>query len=137
MSDLDAHIVAALRRVYDPCSVAQQRPISIYDLGLVGSWRVDERGHATVRMRVTSPSCQMAAHFLAAAQAELVKVPGVRTASCEVDATELWTPSQITAEGKASLESQRAWSRARRPPRPVGGQPRNPSALLAFTGPGQ
>lgn len=134
MSPLDEQIRAALRRVQDPCSVAQQRPLSIYDLGLVCDWQVRE-GAVRIRMCVTSPSCQMAAHFLGAAEREVAAIPGVRSAEAYVDPSFFWTPSRISAEGQAELAAQRAWSRRRNPPVPVGGNPPDPAAVLAFSGP--
>jgi metal-sulfur cluster biosynthetic enzyme len=134
MSELDDLILAALRRVDDPCSVAQQRPLSIYDMGLVRDWEVTD-GEVTIRMCVTSPSCQMAAHFLAAAEREVECIPGVRKATAFVDADFFWTPDRLSREGAASLARQRAWSRRRRPPVPVGGNPADPARLLAFVGP--
>lgn len=134
MSDLDGPILAALRRVQDPCSVAQQRPMSIYDLGLVRDWKVDG-DEVTIRLCVTSPSCQMAAHFLIAAEREVEAIPGVRRAKAYVDPDFFWTPQDISSAGAEALAARRDWSRRRNPPRPVGGSPPDPTALLAFVGP--
>lgn len=136
MSEIDERIVAALRRVQDPCSVAQQRPLSIYDMGLVCDWEAED-GEVTIRMCVTSPSCQMAAHFLAAAKREVESIPGVRKATTFVDADVFWTPDRLSPEGAASLADQRAWSRRRRPAVPVGGNPADPANIVAFVGPDQ
>jgi metal-sulfur cluster biosynthetic enzyme len=132
--DLDREIVSALRRVLDPCSIGQHRPMSIYDLGLVRGWDVDPEGVATIHFCVTSPTCQMAAHFLEAAKREVETIPAIRQAHCFVDASVFWTPARMTSEGSRSLAAQRQRALANRPlPRPRGRV--DGAAIAAFVGP--
>ncbi len=108
----DAQIRAALGRVYDPCSLAANNPLSLIDMGLVREWRVDEHGDLEVRMCVTAPSCLMAPKFLGAAREELRKIEGIGEVSVEVDPTIMWTPELMTEAGKRADAMRHA--RARR-----------------------
>ena len=52
---LHDHIVAALRKVYDP-----EMPVNIYELGLIYDIAVDDAGRAAIRMTLTAPNCPVA-----------------------------------------------------------------------------
>jgi metal-sulfur cluster biosynthetic enzyme len=107
-TDLDTRIVEALRTVHDPCSIAQQVPISIYDMGLVRDWEFDAgSGALRVRMCVTSFMCMMSPHFTSAAKAELEKIEEIESAECYVDPTILWTDDLMTAEGAEGMKEKR------------------------------
>ena len=93
---LDAAVHAALAGVYDPCSVAAGRPLSLADMGLLlGA----EQDGATLRVRfaVTFAGCTMAPHFLAAAEAALRALPGVDSVEARVDTGFAWTPDRMAA----------------------------------------
>jgi metal-sulfur cluster biosynthetic enzyme len=81
--------------------------VSVYDLGLVRDWTLDDTGHLEVRMCVTAPLCLMARNFLDAARAELERLPGITSARCWVDPTVTWTPRDMSDEGAAGLRSRR------------------------------
>jgi metal-sulfur cluster biosynthetic enzyme len=115
---IDRQITAALRRVYDPCSVAQSLPVSIYDLGLVTDWTLDTNGHLDVRMCVTAPMCLMARSFLDAAKQELESLPEVTSARCYVDATTMWTPQDMSVDAVEFIRARRARSMRELPVRP-------------------
>ena len=84
-------IVAALRTVADPCSLAMGAPIDVWDLGLVQE--VEEAdGHVTVHLLLTDFSCSyfrdMRRHIIDA----LLAVPGVDTAEVTLSTDSLWSP---------------------------------------------
>jgi metal-sulfur cluster biosynthetic enzyme len=107
MSELDERIEETLHRVYDPCSLAAQNPISLVDMGLVREWTLDEAGHLDVRMCVTSACCTMSPHFVRASEAELAKLEGVTSVTVRVDAAVFWTPDLMSERGKEKLEERR------------------------------
>ena len=92
----DADVRAALAGVYDPCSVAAGRPLSLVDMGLLLDWRL-AAGTLSVRFAVTFAGCTMAPHFLRAAEAELAKLPGVERVRVSVDTGFAWTPELMPA----------------------------------------
>ncbi len=91
MDDLVGAISAALAGVYDPCSIAAGRPMSLVDMRLVTGWSLDD-GVLTVTFCVTFAGCTMAPHFTEAARVELAKLPGVRDVVTVVDTAHVWTP---------------------------------------------
>lgn len=117
-ASLDERIVAALRRVQDPCSVGQGNPVNVYDLGLVLDWTLDEAGHLEVRMCVTTGLCLMAPVFLGGATEQLEQLPEVTSVRCWVDPDHLWTPDQIRPEGAAAMRARRERSQREVPLRP-------------------
>ena len=93
---LNAAVRAALAGVFDPCSVAAGRPLSLVAMGLFLDARL-EGGTLHVRFAVTFAGCTMAPHFLHAAEAELAKLPGVARVTATVDPTHVWLPDPLTA----------------------------------------
>jgi metal-sulfur cluster biosynthetic enzyme len=97
---LDDDVRTALSCVYDPCSIAAGRPMSLIDMGLVTDWTFDD-GVLRVTFCVTFVGCTMAPHFVEAARAELAKVKGVRIVETHVDTEHVWMPpAPITMRGK-------------------------------------
>ena len=92
----DATVRTALAGVHDPCSVAAGRPLSLVDMGLLLSWRI-EAGTLHATFAVTFAGCTMAPHFLAAAEVELRKLPGVEHVIATVDTGFAWTPDLMPA----------------------------------------
>jgi metal-sulfur cluster biosynthetic enzyme len=90
----------ALARVYDPCSVAVNNPLSIVDMGLVRDWHLDDRGTVSVTMCVTGPGCMMFPKFIEAARRELVKLEFVHVVDIRIDVGVLWTEAMMTDRGR-------------------------------------
>lgn len=115
-------VMTALGRVYDPCSVACDSPLSIVEMGLVVDVRRDPDGRVTVVLCVTGPCCTMAPHLLRAAEAELARIPGVTSVRVELDPTVLWTTDRMKPPARAKRRRQgpspvqpRQWQRVRSP----------------------
>jgi metal-sulfur cluster biosynthetic enzyme len=88
---LDQRIEAALSLVYDPCSVAAGRPLSLVDMNLVTGWTFAD-GVLDITFCVTFAGCTMAPHFVEAAQAELEKIDGMHVVNTHIDTDHIWTP---------------------------------------------
>ncbi len=93
-TDLDRQIKSALGQVYDPCSIAAGRPISLVDMGLVTEWAFAD-GALSITFCVTFAGCTMAPHFVEAARVELSKIKGVREVITQVDTDYIWTPPAL------------------------------------------
>jgi metal-sulfur cluster biosynthetic enzyme len=128
-NDIDEAITQALDRVYDPCSVGINRPMSLREMGLIRGWDVDDDGRVTVRMCVTAPVCQMAPHMTEAVREELERIPGVASAQAHIDHHVLWTPEMMSPAGRDKLASQRA--AAERAAGPVPRRARRPKPAQA------
>lgn len=80
---LEADVIEALKRVYDP-----ELPVNIYDLGLIYGLDVQEDGRVDVRMTLTAPGCP-AAQFLPGQVEDAVRsVEGVTEAHVDL----VWEP---------------------------------------------
>jgi metal-sulfur cluster biosynthetic enzyme len=113
MSDdgLHTRIAGLLDTVIDPCSAAAGAPAGLVDMGLIRSLEVDERaGGAAVRVvvRVTHPSCFMAALFLAQVQNLLAELPEVAAVDATLDTAFDWTPADMSDGYRERLARHRA-----------------------------
>jgi metal-sulfur cluster biosynthetic enzyme len=104
-------VQAALGRVYDPCSLAANNPLSLIDMGLVREWTIDGEGHLMVRLCVTTPSCLMAPKLIDAARQELRKVAGIEQVTIDVDPSVFWTPELMSSRGKRTVRRRHQRSR--------------------------
>lgn len=89
----EADLLARLRRVTEPCSIAMRRPIDIVDMGLVERIDVDA-GHVRVELCLTDPAC---VHFRALQRYiadVLLEHGGVESVEVVQTVDELWTPDR-------------------------------------------
>ena len=91
---LDDDVTAALSGVYDPCSIAAGRPVSLLDMGLVTGWHV-AGDVLEITFCVTFAGCTMAPHFVEAARIELAKIAGIREVVTHIDTEHVWTPPAL------------------------------------------
>lgn len=105
---LDERIEAVLDAIHDPCSVAAGRPLSVRQMGLVRSWRLQD-GELTVIFAVTFPGCTMAPHFTEAARTALAALPGVARVVTRIDTDFVWTPEEMAAPRPAMRGTPQAW----------------------------
>ena len=82
-------------------------------MGLVRGWELDAAGHLEVRLRVTSPLCAMAGHFVGEAEERLRAIVGVQAVSVIVDSSLDWTPEEISPAGQQALARGRELARRR------------------------
>jgi metal-sulfur cluster biosynthetic enzyme len=76
-------------------------------MGLVRNIHVD--GHkVTLTFAVTFPGCTMAPHFMAAAEAALLKIPGIKSVSTVIDTDYVWTPADM-AQSPMMRGTPQAW----------------------------
>ena len=87
--------MAALSRVIDP-----EVDISIVDLGLVDSVRIDSSGSVSVLVALTTPECPLVSQLGGQAAKEVIAVPGVRRVEVRMDPTLPWDPSRLSPEAK-------------------------------------
>jgi metal-sulfur cluster biosynthetic enzyme len=90
-AEFEAQVKAAVNTVYDPCSVAAGRPVGLVDLGLLIDYSLTN--HCLhLRFRATFTGCTMAPHFMEAARAAVLSLPGVAIVTSELVSDALWTP---------------------------------------------
>lgn len=98
---------AALRRVYDPCSVAAGAPLDLVAMGLIRSCTLDRAGRAQVVMAVTSPACFLSENMAAGIREQVGAVEGVTGVDVEIDSDFRWTPDDLSSQAKALLHERR------------------------------
>lgn len=110
---MTAPALDALRRVYDPCSQAWSRPMSIYDLGLVRRVDVDQAGLASITISLTSPFCMAVATIMQATEQRVGELPGITGVHVEIDTETPWSQDLMTEHGRRWLATHRAGDRSR------------------------
>jgi metal-sulfur cluster biosynthetic enzyme len=91
-------IYAALRNVYDP-----ELGVNVIDLGLVYDMHVDEHGHVTIDMTLTTPGCPMHESLVEGVGAALQEIPGITSGEIRLLWDPPWEPSRMTDEGRRLL----------------------------------
>lgn len=100
-NDLDGHVWAQLRNVYDP-----EIPVNIVDLGLVYDCIIDDKDDkkvVTVKMTLTAPGCGMGPTIAADAQSRIMTVAGIDEANVELVWEPAWNQDMISEEGRMKL----------------------------------
>lgn len=87
----------ALSQVIDP-----ELGLDVVSLGLVYELHLAD-GVATVVMTLTTPGCPLHGSIRADVEGRLTAMPGVDVVDVQLVWDPAWTPSRITAEGRAQL----------------------------------
>ena len=91
-------IFEALRDVYDP-----ELGVNVVDLGLIYHVDVNEAGHVTIEMTLTTPGCPMHESIGEGVGRALQDVPGVTSCEIRLVWDPPWDPSCMTGEGRRML----------------------------------
>ena len=91
-------IYEALRNVYDP-----ELGVNVVDLGLIYDVDVNEEGHLTITMTLTTPGCPMHESIGEGVGVALQDVPGVTSGEIRLVWDPPWDPSRMTEEGRRML----------------------------------
>jgi FeS assembly SUF system protein len=92
------HIVAALKKVYDP-----EMPVNIYELGLIYGLTVDDAGACEIQMTLTAPNCPVAGSLPAEVERAARAVPGVTSVKLELTFDPPWTKARMSEAAKLAL----------------------------------
>jgi metal-sulfur cluster biosynthetic enzyme len=87
-------VLAALKRVREPCSIAMRAPIDICEMGLVDDVQI-AGGRVRVELVLTDPSC---AHFTSMRRYiadVLYELEGVDAVDVVLSTAKLWTPDRM------------------------------------------
>ena len=91
-------IYEALRDVYDP-----ELGVNVIDLGLVYDVDVNEDGHVSIDMTLTTPGCPMHESLAEGVGAALQEIPGITSGEIRLVWDPPWEPSRMTGEGRRIL----------------------------------
>ncbi len=91
-------IYETLRNVYDP-----ELGVNVMDLGLVCNVDVNEHGHVTIDMTLTTPGCPMHESLGEGVGAALQEIPGITSGEIRLVWDPPWEPLRLTDEGRRLL----------------------------------
>ena len=98
LQPLYAAVIAALKEVYDP-----ERPVNIYDLGLIYELTINKAREVSILMTFTAPNCPMADQVLNEVQQCVQDVPGVTKCAIELTFEPVWDRSMLSEEARVEL----------------------------------
>jgi FeS assembly SUF system protein len=91
-------IIESLRSVFDP-----EIPVNVYELGLIYEVRVEDDGHAYIRMTLTSPMCPVAELLPPEVEARARGVPGVTSVELELVWDPPWSLERMSEAARLEL----------------------------------
>lgn len=94
-----AAVEAALRGVHDP-----EIPVNIYDLGLIYSCQVDERGDCDLVMTLTAPACPVAGEMPQQVADAVAAVEGIGVVTVTLTWSPPWRPDMMSEDAKMALD---------------------------------
>ena len=95
---IHSQILESLRDVYDP-----ELGVNVIDLGLVYHVDVNEDGHVTISMTLTTPGCPMHESIAEGVGRALQGIPGVTSGEIRLVWNPPWDPARMTAQGRRML----------------------------------
>jgi metal-sulfur cluster biosynthetic enzyme len=90
-----------LDEIHDPCSVATSVPMGLVEMGLVESVTTPAPGHVHVRLRLTSPFCEMIAYMKGEALRKIGDLDGVTNVTVDHDLGLDWDHDMIAPQAQA------------------------------------
>ena len=91
-------IVTMLKTVYDP-----ERPVNIYDLGLIYKVDIDEEHNVRIDMTLTAPNCPAADFILEDVRQKIESIDGVKSVEVNLVFEPEWDRDMMTEEAKLEL----------------------------------
>lgn len=107
----EGEIRELLDEIKDPCSVAAAVPMGLNEMGLVERVTIAESGQVEIRLRLTSPVCEMIGYMRKEAIDKIGALPGVTGVSVSHDAGLDWDHDMIAPEAQARRQRRLAMLR--------------------------
>jgi FeS assembly SUF system protein len=95
---LEADIIDAIRRVYDP-----EIPVNVYDLGLIYRITINPDRTVSLLMTLTAPNCPAAGYLPSAVEQRVRAVEGVTDAQVDLTFDPPYHPDMMSEEAKLEL----------------------------------
>jgi FeS assembly SUF system protein len=99
MDRLSEDIIAALKTVYDP-----EISADIYELGLIYKVNMDDSGHVSIDMTLTSPGCPVAGQMPVWVENAVSTVRGVSSVSVNMTFDPPWDQSRMSDQARFALD---------------------------------
>jgi FeS assembly SUF system protein len=95
---LEADIIEAIRKVYDP-----EIPVNVYDLGLIYRITIHPDRTVSLLMTLTAPNCPAAGYLPSAVEQRVRAVDGVTDAQVDLTFDPPYHPDMMSEEAKLEL----------------------------------
>lgn len=92
-------VIDALRTVYDP-----EIPVDIYELGLIYSLEIDDRGNVAIGMTLTAPACPVAGEMPQWVADAVAAVEGVGEVEVSMVWDPPWSPARMSDDARMILD---------------------------------
>ena len=96
--ETEEKIVRMLKTVYDP-----ERPVNIYDLGLIYNIDIDAEGFLVIDMTLTAPNCPAVDFIVEDVRMKTGSVEGVKDVHVNIVYEPAWDKSMMTEEAQLEL----------------------------------
>jgi len=93
------------REVVDPCSAATGSNLNIVEMGLIKSINITDGGHATIKLRLTTPTCNMVAYFIEEIERRVSPLSEITSVEIKPDNGFEWTEEMMSDEAKRRRQS--------------------------------
>ncbi len=94
----EAHIVEALREVFDP-----EIPVNLYDLGLIYEISIAKDGTVKIDMSLTAPGCPVAGEMPGDVARAVAGVAGTGEVTVTLVWEPPWTPERMSEDARLAL----------------------------------
>ena len=94
----EERIIEMLKTVYDP-----ERPVNIYDLGLIYKIDVEEDGKVIIDMTLTAPNCPAADFIMEDVRQKVESIDIVSSATINLVFEPEWDKDMMSEEAKLEL----------------------------------
>lgn len=101
---LREEVLACLDDVHDPCSVVNATPMGLVEMGLVDSVDVAGNGDIDIRLRLTSPFCEMIGFMRTAALEKIAALEEAGVVTISTDSGFEWTPDHMSPAARRRRE---------------------------------
>ena len=93
-----SELIEAMRSVYDP-----EIPVNIYDLGLIYTHDITEKGDVAITMSLTAPGCPVAGEMPGMVADAAAKVEGLGVIDVKIVWEPTWTQDLMSEDAKLAL----------------------------------
>ena len=98
MSDLKEKIISEIKKIYDP-----EKPVNIYELGLIYKIEVKDKNIVNIDMTLTSPNCPVAESLPKEVKDNILNVEGVSDVKLNLVWDPPWNKSKMSEAAKLEI----------------------------------
>ena len=98
MSELKEKIFSEIKKIYDP-----EKPVNIYELGLIYKIEIEDTNKVEVEMTLTSPNCPVAESLPKMVKDNILSVEGVSDVNLKLVWSPPWTKDKMSEAAKLEL----------------------------------